>query len=179
MTRESPGRASVKSTSKSAAFIARYPMARSRGVAQPGSALRSGRRGPQFKSGHPDRETRATYAGAGGRVQVGSRSDIGAALLRRPRSTSSTLLADPRPHSCVQARALPTRHLREREAVAKDACSADHDASRPEVDAAREEEPHAVPRDDVSPAAGVWLDWNKTDGLRRHEPMTSPGINMS
>src|SRR5205085_8579503 len=26
-----------------------------RGVAQPGSALRSGRRGPQFKSGHPDR----------------------------------------------------------------------------------------------------------------------------
>src|SRR6266516_1746236 len=26
----------------------------SRGVAQPGSALRSGRRGPQFKSGHPD-----------------------------------------------------------------------------------------------------------------------------
>jgi hypothetical protein len=25
-----------------------------RGVAQPGSALRSGRRGPQFKSGHPD-----------------------------------------------------------------------------------------------------------------------------
>src|SRR5262249_10993929 len=32
----------------------RYPMARSRGVAQPGSALRSGRRGPQFESGHPD-----------------------------------------------------------------------------------------------------------------------------
>jgi len=29
-------------------------MARSRGVAQPGSALRSGRRGPQFESGHPD-----------------------------------------------------------------------------------------------------------------------------
>ena len=28
---------------------------RARGVAQPGSALRSGRRGPQFKSGHPDR----------------------------------------------------------------------------------------------------------------------------
>jgi putative hydrolase of the HAD superfamily len=27
---------------------------RLRGVAQPGSALRSGRRGPQFKSGHPD-----------------------------------------------------------------------------------------------------------------------------
>src|SRR5207248_9850626 len=26
-----------------------------RGVAQPGSALRSGRRGPQFKSGHPDK----------------------------------------------------------------------------------------------------------------------------
>ena len=26
----------------------------SRGVAQPGSALRSGRRGPQFESGHPD-----------------------------------------------------------------------------------------------------------------------------
>src|SRR5207253_5396582 len=25
------------------------------GVAQPGSALRSGRRGPQFKSGHPDK----------------------------------------------------------------------------------------------------------------------------
>src|SRR5262249_42789582 len=33
---------------------ARYPMARFRGVAQPGSALRSGRRGPQFESGHPD-----------------------------------------------------------------------------------------------------------------------------
>src|SRR4029079_2879570 len=32
----------------------RYPMA-ARGVAQPGSALRSGRRGPQFKSGHPDK----------------------------------------------------------------------------------------------------------------------------
>ena len=32
----------------------RYPMARFRGVAQPGSALRSGRRGPQFESGHPD-----------------------------------------------------------------------------------------------------------------------------
>ncbi len=30
-------------------------LARLRGVAQPGSALRSGRRGPQFKSGHPDR----------------------------------------------------------------------------------------------------------------------------
>jgi hypothetical protein len=29
-------------------------MARFRGVAQPGSALRSGRRGPQFESGHPD-----------------------------------------------------------------------------------------------------------------------------
>ena len=27
---------------------------RFRGVAQPGSALRSGRRGPQFESGHPD-----------------------------------------------------------------------------------------------------------------------------
>ena len=35
-------------------FLAsRYPF-RARGVAQPGSALRSGRRGPQFKSGHPD-----------------------------------------------------------------------------------------------------------------------------
>ena len=31
----------------------RYPFA-ARGVAQPGSALRSGRRGPQFESGHPD-----------------------------------------------------------------------------------------------------------------------------
>ncbi len=31
----------------------RYPSP-ARGVAQPGSALRSGRRGPQFKSGHPD-----------------------------------------------------------------------------------------------------------------------------
>src|SRR5262249_18349649 len=31
----------------------RYPV-HARGVAQPGSALRSGRRGPQFKSGHPD-----------------------------------------------------------------------------------------------------------------------------
>jgi pimeloyl-ACP methyl ester carboxylesterase len=30
------------------------PYEPSRGVAQPGSALRSGRRGPQFKSGHPD-----------------------------------------------------------------------------------------------------------------------------
>ena len=30
-----------------------YP-SRARGVAQPGSALRSGRRGPQFESGHPD-----------------------------------------------------------------------------------------------------------------------------
>jgi gas vesicle protein len=29
-------------------------MPRFRGVAQPGSALRSGRRGPQFESGHPD-----------------------------------------------------------------------------------------------------------------------------
>ncbi len=28
---------------------------RARGVAQPGSALRSGRRGPQFESGHPDK----------------------------------------------------------------------------------------------------------------------------
>ena len=34
-------------------FSSRYPF-RARGVAQPGSALRSGRRGPQFKSGHPD-----------------------------------------------------------------------------------------------------------------------------
>src|SRR4029079_8995425 len=32
----------------------RYPYGRFRGVAQPGSALRSGRRGPQFESGHPD-----------------------------------------------------------------------------------------------------------------------------
>ena len=31
----------------------RYPL-RARGVAQPGSALRSGRRGPEFKSPHPD-----------------------------------------------------------------------------------------------------------------------------
>ena len=31
----------------------RYPVG-ARGVAQPGSALRSGRRGPQFESGHPD-----------------------------------------------------------------------------------------------------------------------------
>src|SRR5438128_12216128 len=30
-----------------------------RGVAQPGSALRSGRRGPQFESGHPDASGRA------------------------------------------------------------------------------------------------------------------------
>ena len=36
-----------------AARTSRYPMARSRGVAQPGSALRSGRRGPQFESGAP------------------------------------------------------------------------------------------------------------------------------
>ena len=34
-------------------FAERIPF-RARGVAQPGSALRSGRRGPQFKSGHPD-----------------------------------------------------------------------------------------------------------------------------
>ena len=34
-------------------FLA-LPYDPSRGVAQPGSALRSGRRGPQFKSGHPD-----------------------------------------------------------------------------------------------------------------------------
>ena len=34
---------------------ARVPCIPPRGVAQPGSALRSGRRGPQFKSGHPDR----------------------------------------------------------------------------------------------------------------------------
>ena len=34
--------------------MGRYPFL-ARGVAQPGSALRSGRRGPQFKSGHPDR----------------------------------------------------------------------------------------------------------------------------
>ena len=34
-------------------FLA-LPYEPSRGVAQPGSALRSGRRGPQFKSGHPD-----------------------------------------------------------------------------------------------------------------------------
>ena len=33
--------------------VERYPEA-ARGVAQPGSALRSGRRGPQFESGHPD-----------------------------------------------------------------------------------------------------------------------------
>src|SRR5881396_415410 len=33
-----------------------YP---ARGVAQPGSALRSGRRGPQFESGHPDASGRA------------------------------------------------------------------------------------------------------------------------
>ena len=40
-----------------AAAIAEFlalPYDPSRGVAQPGSALRSGRRGPQFKSGHPD-----------------------------------------------------------------------------------------------------------------------------
>ena len=36
---------------------------RARGVAQPGSALRSGRRGPQFKSGHPDREARGRRRG--------------------------------------------------------------------------------------------------------------------
>ena len=29
-----------------------------RGVAQPGRVLRSGRRGPRFKSGHPDQITR-------------------------------------------------------------------------------------------------------------------------
>ena len=35
-----------------------------RGVAQPGSALRSGRRGPQFESGHPDGHTsRRTLTG--------------------------------------------------------------------------------------------------------------------
>src|SRR4051794_31472731 len=32
---------------------------RVRGVAQPGSVLRSGRRGPEFKSRHPDRDRRA------------------------------------------------------------------------------------------------------------------------
>src|SRR5436305_14926546 len=36
------------------------PYGASRGVAQPGSALRSGRRGPQFESGHPDFLTLAT-----------------------------------------------------------------------------------------------------------------------
>ena len=36
-------------------FLA-LPYDPSRGVAQPGSALRSGRRGPQFESGHPDSE---------------------------------------------------------------------------------------------------------------------------
>ena len=45
-----------------------------RGVAQPGSALRSGRRGPQFESGHPD------LGSAGGRSRPPARS------LSRPRA---------------------------------------------------------------------------------------------
>ena len=40
-------------TQTAAPAASRYDVA-PRGVAQPGSALRSGRRGPQFKSGHPD-----------------------------------------------------------------------------------------------------------------------------
>ncbi len=44
----------VVPTRADAAAPSRYPFP-ARGVAQPGSALRSGRRGPQFKSGHPDR----------------------------------------------------------------------------------------------------------------------------
>ena len=46
-----------------------YPVG-ARGVAQPGSALRSGRRGPQFESGHPDcvRRSRIPSADPGSRA---------------------------------------------------------------------------------------------------------------
>src|SRR6266516_2841277 len=54
----------------------------SRGVAQPGSALRSGRRGPQFKSGHPDVWGLAVggalllKARSGRRVKTGARAEL-------------------------------------------------------------------------------------------------------
>src|SRR5690606_20949553 len=42
---------------------------RPRGVAQSGRALRSGRRGPRFESGRPDREERNIRPGMGDRIQ--------------------------------------------------------------------------------------------------------------
>ena len=62
-------------------FSSRYPF-RARGVAQPGSALRSGRRGPQFKSGHPDFSRR----GRDPRVRIPSSRRSLKASASRPRS---------------------------------------------------------------------------------------------
>src|SRR5262245_23433895 len=47
-----------------------------RGVAQPGSALRSGRRGPQFKSGHPDERGEASASPRRTIAHVARRDEI-------------------------------------------------------------------------------------------------------
>ena len=58
-------------------------LCRSRGVAQPGSALRSGRRGPEFKSPHPDTtDARAWFGRRPSQVRRGARAIVG----RAPRS---------------------------------------------------------------------------------------------
>ena len=80
---------------------ARYPVL-ARGVAQPGSALRSGRRGPQFKSGHPDRNRC--------RRAVGLRTDRARRLVHEPaklREAQSELL-----HAHVAELARPFRFER-------------------------------------------------------------------
>ena len=59
-TSRTPARPSCTATSD-----ARLPLAAPRGVAQPGSALRSGRRGPEFESRHPD------YRAKGSRLSPG------------------------------------------------------------------------------------------------------------
>ena len=54
----------------------RYPMARSRGVAQPGSALRSGRRGPQFESGTPISPLAGSIPASGERTLAQARTAL-------------------------------------------------------------------------------------------------------
>ena len=54
----------------------RYPMPLFRGVAQPGSALRSGRRGPQFESGHPDFSAGAVRGSQPGEALAEQRAEL-------------------------------------------------------------------------------------------------------
>ena len=55
-----------------------------RGVAQLGSALRSGRRGPQFKSGHPDREVPIAARNRSGKILVARFRPLSAQSGRNP-----------------------------------------------------------------------------------------------